>query len=72
MIELFNLSVEQGMDPLTAKKFACFYSVKSNKNDEHFYHFAKRRTNGLQVVVRIRDNLGSWKEQYFFILEVQV
>ena len=52
------------------EEFAWFYSVKSNKNDEGFYYFSKRPAKGLHAVVRIRDNLGSWKELYFFTLEV--
>ena len=56
----------------TAEEFTWFYLVKSNKNDEGFYYFAKRLTKGLQAIVRIRDNLGSWKEPYFFTSEVQV
>ena len=72
MIGLFSLFVEQGMGPPTAEEFAWFYLVKSNKNDEGFYYFSKRPAKGLQVVVRIRDNLGSWKKPYFFTPEVQV
>ena len=60
------------MGPPTADKFAWFYSVKSNKNDEGFYYFAKRPTKGLQAIVKIKDNLGSWKESYIYTLEVQV
>ena len=56
----------------TANEFAWFYSVKSNKNDEGIYYFAKRPTKGLQAIVKIRDNLGAWKESYFYTLEVQV
>ena len=55
-----------------ADEFAWFYSVKSNKNDEGFYYFAKRPTKGLPAVVKIRENLGIWKESYFYTLEVQV
>ena len=55
-----------------AKEFAWFYSVKSNKNDEGFYYFAKRLAKGLQAIMKNRDNLGSWKESYFYTLEVQV
>ena len=72
MIRLFGLFAEQGMGPPAAKEFAWFYSVKSNKNDEGFYYFAKRPTKGLQAVVKIRDNLGIWKESYFYTPEVQV
>ena len=58
MIGLFGLFTEQVMGPPTAEEFAWFYSVKSNKNDEGFYYFAKRPVKGLQAVVKIRDNLG--------------
>ena len=72
MIGLFGLFVEQGMGLPTDDEFAWFYPVKSNKNDEGFYYFAKRLAKGLQVVVKIRDNLGIWKESYFYTSEVQV
>ena len=49
MIGLFSLFVEHGMSPLTAEEFTWFYSIKSNKNDEGFYYFAKRPTKGLQA-----------------------
>ena len=72
MIRLFGLFVEQGLGPPTADEFARFYSVKSNKNDEGFYYFSKRPAKGLQAVVKIRDNMGAWKESYFYTPEVQV
>ena len=72
MIRLFDLFTEQGIGPPTAEEVTWFYSVKSNKNDEGFYYFAKRPAKGLQVVVKIRDNLGMWKESYFYTPEVQV
>ena len=56
----------------TATEFAWFYSVKSNKNNEGFYYFAKRLSKGLQAITKIRDSLGPWKESYFFTLKVQV
>ena len=55
-----------------ADEFVWFYSVKSNKNDEGFYYFFKRPAKGLQVVVKIKDNLGSWKESYFYTPKVQI
>ena len=72
MIGLFGLYADQGIGPPTTEEFTWFYSVKSNKKDEGFYYFAKRLEKGLQAVVRIRDNLGSWKELYFFTPKVQV
>ena len=72
MIRLFSLFTEQGIGPPTADEFAWFYSVKSNKNDEGFYYFAKTPEKGLQAVVKIRDNLEIWKESYFYTPEVQV
>ena len=70
MIRLFGLFKEHEIGLPTAEKFAWFYSVKSNKNDEGFYYFTKRPAKGLQAIVKIRDNLGSWKESYFYTLEV--
>ena len=70
MIGLFSLFSEHGMGPPTAVEFAWFYSVKSNKNNEGFYYFTKRPTKGLQAIVKIKDNLGPWKEWYFYTLEV--
>ena len=72
MIRLFGLFMEHRMGPPTVEDFAWFYSVKSNKNNEGFYCFAKRLGKGLQAIVKIKDNLGPWKESYFFTLEVQV
>ena len=72
MIGLFGLFAEHGMGPPTADEFARFYSVNSNKNNEGFYYFAKRPAKGLQAIMKIRDNLGSWKESYFYTSEVQV
>ena len=68
----FGLFAKHGMGPPTAELFSWFYSVKSNKNDEGFYYFAKRPAKGLQAIVKIKDNLGPWKESYFFTSEVQV
>ena len=72
MIGLFSLFAEHRMALPTAEEFAWFYSIKSNKNDEGFYYFAKRPAKGLQVIVKIKDNLGPWKESYFYTPEVQV
>ena len=58
MIGLFGLFAEHGMGPPIATKFAWFYSVKGNKNDEGFYYFAKRLAKGLQAIIKIKDNLG--------------
>ena len=72
MIGLFGLFTKHGMGPPTAEEFAWFYSVKSNKNDKGFYYFSKRPAKRLQAVVKLKDNLGSWKESYFYTSEVQV
>ena len=53
MIGLFVLFAEHRMGLPTAAEFAWFYFVKSNKNDEGFYYFAKRPTKGLQAIVKI-------------------
>ena len=72
MIGLFGLFVKQGLGSPTVEKFAWFYSLKSNKNDEGFYYFSKRPAKGLNAIVKIRDNMGPWKESYFYNPEVQV
>ena len=72
MIGLFGLFMEHGIGPPTTEEFAWFYSVKSNKNEEGFYYFAKRSVKGLQAILKIKDNLGPRKESYFFTPEVQV
>ena len=72
MIRLFGLFAEQGLGPPTTEEFAWFYSLKSNKNDEGFYYFSKRPAKGLQAVMKIKDNMGAWKESYFYTHEVQV
>ena len=65
MIELFVLFVERRMGPPTTAEFTWYYSVKSNKNDEGFYYFAKRPSKGLHAIAKIRDSVGPWKEAYF-------
>ena len=72
MIGLFGLFTEHRMGSPTEEEFAWFYSVKSNKNDEGFYYFTKRPAKRLQTIMKIKDNLGPWKESYFYTLEVQV
>ena len=72
MLGLFGLFEEHGMGLPTAEEFAWFYLVKSNKNDEGFYYFTQRPAKGLQAIVKIKDNLGPWKESYFYTSEVQV
>ena len=72
MIGFFGLFLEHRMSLPTAAEFAWFYSVKSNKNDKGFNYFANRPVKGLQAIVKIRDNLGPWKESYFYTPEVQV
>ena len=72
MIGLFGMFAQQGMGPPTIEESTWFYLVKSNKNDEGFYYFTKRSMKGLQAILRIKDNLGIWKESYFYTLEVQV
>ena len=63
MIGLFGLFVERRMGPPMTAKFAWFYSIKSNKNDDDFYYFAKRPSKGLKAVAKIKDSLGPWKEE---------
>ena len=72
MIRLFGLFAEHRMGSCTVEEFAWFYSIRSNKNDEGFYYFAKRPVKRLQAIVKIKDNLGPWKESYFYIMDVQV
>ena len=50
MIRLFGLFAEQGIGSPTIEEFTWFYLVKSNKNDEGFYYFAKRPAKGLQLL----------------------
>ena len=72
MIGLFSLFAEHDKGLQIAEEFAWFYSVKSNKNDKGFYYFTKRLANRLQAIVKIKDNLGPWKESYFYTPKVQV
>ena len=72
MIGLFGLFIEQGLGQPIAEELAWFYSLNSNKNDEGFYYFSKRPVKGLNVVVKIKDNMGPWKESHFYTPEVQV
>ena len=58
MIGLFGMFAEHGMGPTTNSKFAWFYFVKGNKNDEGFYYFAKRPLKALQAITKIKESLG--------------
>ena len=53
MIMLFGLFAEQGLSLPTVEKFAWFYSLKSNKNDEGFYYFSEEA--GERVAGRSED-----------------
>ena len=72
MIGLFVLFVDRKMAPLTLEEFSWFYTLKSNKGDLGFYYFAKRAVKGVQAVTKIKENLGNWKDAFFFTPEVGV
>ena len=72
MIRVFGLFVEKRLGLPSVEEFAWFYSVKRNKGDNGFYYFSKRPAKGLHAVVHIKDNMGPWKESYFYAPEVQV
>ena len=60
------------MSPPTPEEFSWFYTLKANKGDQGFYYFGKRAAKGLQVVTKIRESLGNWKDNFFFTPEVGV
>ena len=72
MIGLFVLFVEWKIDPYTLAEFSWFYTLKSSKGDIRFYDFSKRAFKEVQVVTKIKDSLGNWKDAYFFTLEASV
>ena len=39
-------------------------------NDGGFYYFTTRPAKGLHAIIKIKDNLGPWKELYFYTPEV--
>ena len=57
------------MDPHTPVEFAWFYTLKSSKGDLGFYYFSKRASKEIEVVTKIKESLGDWKDAYFFTPE---
>ena len=45
---------------------------QSSKGDLEFYYFVKRTSKEIQVVTKIKESLGNWKNAYFFMLEASV
>ena len=60
------------MAPLTLEEFSWFYNLKSNKGDLGFFYFAKWAVKGVQVVTKIKESLGNWKDAFFFTPKVGV
>ena len=60
------------MDPPSLEEFSWFSTIKSSKGDLGFYYFAKRATKDVQVVTKIKESLGNWKDAYFFTPEANV
>ena len=60
------------MDPPSLKEFFQFYTLKSSKGNLGFYYFAKQATKDVQIVTKIKERLGNWKDAYFFTLETSV
>ena len=72
MIGLFVFFVERKMDPPILKEISWFYTLKSCQENFGFYYFSKRVSKRSRFVVKIRDNLGTWKDAYFYTLEASV
>ena len=72
MIGLFILFVEQKMAPPAPEEFSWLYILKSDKGDLWFFYFAKRAVKRVQVVTKIKESLGNWKDALFFTPEVCV
>ena len=72
MIGLFILFTEQKMEPPTPEEFSGFYTLKSCQGDFGFYYFSKLASKDIRAIVKIRDNLGTWKDAYFYTYEESV
>ena len=72
MIGLFILFVERKMAPPTTEEFSWFYTLKANKGDLGFFYIAKRVPKGVQIVTKIKESLGNWKDAFFFTPKVGV
>ena len=73
MIGLFVLFVERKMVPPTPEEFLWFYTLKANKSNlGFFFYFAKKMAKGVQVVTKIKESLGNWKDDFFFTPKVWV
>ena len=60
------------MNPPSPKEFSWFYTLKSSKGNLGFYYFGKRATRNVQVITKIKESFGNWKDAYFFTPEVGV
>ena len=69
MIGLFVFFFERKMDPPTPEGFSWFYTLKSCQEDFGFYYLSTCASKDIQAIVRIKDNLGTWKDAYFYTYE---
>ena len=72
IIGIYVLFMERKMSAPTPEEFSWFYTLKANKGNQEFYYFTKRAAKGLQVVTKIRESLGNWKDNYLFTPELGV
>ena len=72
MIGFFAFFVERKMEPPTPEEFPWFYNLKSCQSNLGFYYFSKRVSKNIQVVIKIRESLGTWKDAYFYTPEANI
>ena len=72
MIGLFVLFAELKMEPPIPEEFLWFYTLKSYHGNFGFYYFSKWASKDIRAVIRIKDNLNTWKDAYFYTYEENV
>ena len=60
------------MDPPTPEEFCWFYTLMSYQANFGFHYFSKRTSKDIRAIVRMKDNLGTWKDAYFYTYEENV
>ena len=60
------------MEPPSPEEFYWFYTLKPSKGNLGFYYFTKQVTKEVQVITKIKENLGNLKDTFFFTPEDSV
>ena len=60
------------MDPLTSEEFSWFYTLKSCQGYLGFYYSSKRASKDIRAIIKIKESLGTWKDNYFFMPKASI